>query len=61
MLPPKIRVLLAEDNHQILEYVRKFVSGYNCRRGSRQGSRNKLGQILSVGSSSPLDAGLRAL
>lgn len=30
MPSPKIRVLLADDNSQILEYVRKFVSGDGC-------------------------------
>jgi DNA-binding NarL/FixJ family response regulator len=30
MPSPKIRVLLADDNSQLLEYVRKFVSGDSC-------------------------------
>jgi len=31
MLPPKIRVLLADDNDQMREYVRKFVSSDGCK------------------------------
>ena len=30
MSSPKIRVLLADDNRQVLEYVRRFVSGDSC-------------------------------
>jgi DNA-binding NarL/FixJ family response regulator len=30
MPSPKIRVLLADDNRQLLEYVREFVSGDSC-------------------------------